>query len=77
MLIKEEEGKLSEIIGYEKWPIYEELIEIIGLVTEELFENIIFEEIASVWGVFVEWIDKTHRSSIQISPPDNRAYFLP
>ena len=39
----------------EKWVYYEELIEIIALITQEVFESVVLEEIAAVWEVFLEW----------------------
>lgn len=54
-LMRKEEANQALIYAQENWIFYEELIEIVGLFSEEIFENAILEEIAAVWGVFLEW----------------------
>ncbi len=76
-MIRDDENKAAQMYSNEEWTFYEELIEIIGLLTEDIFETTIYEEIASVWETFLEWTQKIGRSPIKINPPNSSAFFLP
>lgn len=71
------EKSIVQLHSSEEWIFYEELIEILGNITDELFESIIFEEIATVWGTIIDWGENIGRSPIKIQPPNSKAFFEP
>lgn len=76
-LQREEEASIISIFAQDKWVFFEELIEIIGVLSEELFVHLIFEEITTFYSLFLQRAQNTSRSLMKIEAPNSRTYFLP
>lgn len=48
-LLKKQEESVAKVEAAEPWEFYEELVELIGQLSEELFELLLCEEIGEIW----------------------------
>ena len=60
------ETSIAQVYAQEQWHFYEEMIEVIGLLGEEIFETVVLGEIELIRGVILEWKDKIGCPSILI-----------
>jgi hypothetical protein len=72
-LQREMESSIVQINSQEDWHFYEELVEMIGHLGEELLESVVLEEIGAVWGTILDWSTKVG-PEMQIETPNIRDY---
>jgi hypothetical protein len=54
-LLKENENILAQSEVQDPWESYDEQVELIGVLTEGLFDHILCEEISVIWTVVIDW----------------------